>query len=368
MSDIETDLSDLLLRVAATYDRSMRTVKGAPGQELLRGVSRMSLPLPIGTIARGYGGNGGSAFCPWIGVFDPDINEKPREGLYLAYIFAKDLKSVTLTVQQGAEGLARDLGKTQKAHMRLRANAERLQAAMLQEVLDGWREKPRLGVEKTDWRPTAYQEASIAARRYEIPHLPAEADLRDDLWEAARILQLAAAVDRETWHSDAEEQPPTRTVKKWTEQPPSKRLSGFRPKSDSDYIAHTPERTQVRTRRHETLISEFGKYIQTQGFEANTQVHPRDLMLTTITEEWLVEAKVVTNQNPTKAVREAVGQLFEYRHFFCRESDPHLLALFTEDILTYADYLETLGIGSAWKTPEGWSGSRSAIEWGIVGP
>lgn len=91
-------------------------------------------------------------------------------------------------------------------------------------------------------------------------------------------------------------------------------------------------------------------------------------MLTSVGGEWLVEGKVVSAQNPTKAVREAVGQLFEYRHFYCRESNPYLLALFTEDIVAYADYLETLRIGSVWKTQEGWAGSRSAVEWGIVAP
>jgi hypothetical protein len=101
----------------------------------------------------------------------------------------------------------------------------------------------------------------------------------------------------------------------------------------------------------------------------NKDTHPKDLVLRKDGIEWLVEAKTVKRGNPTKAVREAVGQLFEYNHFLYEQEGypkPHLLALFTDDIGAYAAYLEGLGVASIWRTVDGWAGSASAATWGLV--
>ncbi|UCM88801.1 DUF3578 domain-containing protein [Streptomyces marincola] len=371
-----TDLRDVLRRVAQTYDRGAGTKAGVPAQEFLRGIHTMALPLPAGLHATGNGGNGGAAVSPWIGIFDPDVSEDSQEGLYLAYIFSADLAAVSLTLQQGVERLKNAYPSKAQLRERLRRNAGRLQSAMLRDALKGWDEPLRLGAERKHWRPHTYEAGSVAARRYETAALPPEATLRDDLWEAADLLELAAHVERSVWYLDPQDEPFVSYEPDPAHQPvPGERaprpapetLDHFRPKNDADYVAHVPARTQRKTRRHETLVAEFGGYVKPRGFLRNTQVHPKDLVLRRGDAEWLVEAKVVKAGNPTRAVREAVGQLFEYRHFFAdRDRPPRLLALFTEDVRAYVDYLETLGIGSVWKTPEGWSGSRSAVDWGIV--
>jgi hypothetical protein len=61
------------------------------------------------------------------------------------------------------------------------------------------------------------------------------------------------------------------------------------------------------------------------------------------------------------AVREAIGQLFAYRHFLyraCRRSDPILLALFSEPIGdAFVALLSDLGIAVAWLRGGAWIGS-----------
>jgi hypothetical protein len=137
----------------------------------------------------------------------------------------------------------------------------------------------------------------------------------------------------------------------------------FRPKSADDYLATVAGQQQRRSRRHEALIAAFGVAVKTAGLIPATNVHPRDLVITGQNGEWLVEAKVV-GRNAELAVREAIGQLFSYRHFYYRKhgvEDPHLLALFTDDVGDgLLELLESLDIAVVWRTAEGWQLSRIA--------
>jgi hypothetical protein len=80
--------------------------------------------------------------------------------------------------------------------------------------------------------------------------------------------------------------------------------------------------------------------------------------------EYLIEAKTVGN-NAEVAVREAIGQLFAYRHFCYREanaSDPILVALFSEPVGdAFIDLLGELGIGSIWLERGRWKAAGSAF-------
>lgn len=145
-------------------------------------------------------------------------------------------------------------------------------------------------------------------------------------------------------------------------------LLHFWPKDDADYLVHLVGRTLVKTRRHETLLRQFGELSQSVGFTASTSEPPKDLVLRKTPDEWLVEAKVVYRGNATNAVRAAIGQLICYRHFLYRgKPAPRLLALFSEPIgIAYVECLESLGIASVWKAPHGWWGSDSAISAGLV--
>lgn len=363
----------VLAQVAVTYDKEAGTHIGVPGQDVLRSIAHLDLPIPAGFIAKGRGGQSGKATnTPWIGVHDPDINENAKEGLYLAYIFAADLRSVWLTLQQGIEGLLRQYKKGKRLRDELQDRVNRLRSfPPLEHKLDGWLE-PAMSLNTDTWRAAAYEAASVAARRYDTGNLPTEADLRADLWHAAELLQEAARAERLLISRG--EPNPGRLVVEYQTKPehhmdatPNEHLARFQPKDDSDYLAHIAAHTQRKQRRHERLIREFGEYAQERGLAPNTNVHPRDLTLALPDAECLVEAKVV--RSTTTAVREAVGQLLEYRHFLYKDCPPpRLLALFTDDIQVYVPYLESLGIASVWKTPDGWAGSPSACAWGLIDP
>ncbi|WP_406000608.1 MrcB family domain-containing protein [Streptomyces sp. NBC_00829] len=365
------DIRDLLLQVASTYDRTAGTTRGVGAQDLLRSVGQRSLALPPGYVASGYGGQGSASSTPWIGVFDPDVSRDPKQGLYLAYIFSAELTAVTLTLQQGMTLLEKRFQARRDLNAHLEQRAALLHRVLPERLAKDWRCRPSF--RGTGWRPAAYEAGSIAARRYDIANMPEEVALREDLSQAASLLQRAATAERLWWFEDQS--------KLEVEYPDGGHgtkdpLDGFRPKSSDDYIANIAARQQVKKRSHEALIATFGRYIVDRGYVPTTVgMHPKDLVLRREGaggergDEWLVEAKVVSKGNPTSAVRGAVGQLLEYSHFLYRErglSRPHLLGLFTEDIGVYAPYLEDHGIAAVWQSEIGWAGSASALTAGLV--
>ncbi|WP_187645791.1 MrcB family domain-containing protein [Streptomyces sp. TRM49041] len=358
--------------MAEIYEPYGKASKDRPGQALLLEVKgRDDLPLPPRCHAEGYGGQGFASTTPWIGVFDRSINEESQDGLYLAYIFDTARTSVTLTLQQGVTKLQDTYGRGDALRRVLAAQAKTLRAALRPALARQWGDALRLDAARRHWRPYAYESANVAARRYEVAHLPSESMLAADLRDAAQLLQDAAAA-----HRFLRVEPPS--AKEPVIEYPSANhasddpLAGFKAKSSDGYVVEVQGGTYAREQRHEALIRSFAHHAAARGFDVYSEnMHPRDLVLRHRGEpakEWLVEGKVVKKGGARLAVREAVAQLHEYRHFAYRRHgypDPRMLALFTQDIQHYAPYLETLGIVSIWERPEGgWSGSPRAEEMG----
>ncbi|GGT49296.1 MrcB family domain-containing protein [Streptomyces coeruleorubidus] len=364
-------LRDLLIHIADVYDATALASNDVPGQALLRGVKeRHDLPLPPGFTADGHGGQGFASSTPWIGVYDPAINTEPHDGLYLAYIFSEDLSAVTLTLQQGVTSLKKSFPRRPDLRRELRARARRLRAALPPALAPNWSHEPAFG--SKDWRPRSYEAGSVLARRYEIAAMPSEETLRADLLEASKLLRDVAVAQRVHLQIPGMDAPSVEYVP--GEHSTSDALDNFCPKDDSDYYVHIQGGERRRTRRHEELIKDFGYHSVACGYTPIIAgMHPRDLVLRryggSSQPSWLVEGKTVKNGNVTNAVRQAIGQLFEYSHFWHElrgEPKPHLIALFTEGIGRYADYLEGHGIASVWRSGDGWDGSPRAASWGLV--
>jgi hypothetical protein len=137
----------------------------------------------------------------------------------------------------------------------------------------------------------------------------------------------------------------------------------FRPKDSSDYIARVEGRELTKRRSHEALIADFGIWCARLGFDVDTQVHPRDLVLRRPEEEWLVEAKVLYMGDATGAVRAAMAQLLMYRFFLPHRRCPKLLALFSEPVGdAYVAFLDSHEVASVWRADDGrWRTSSTAV-------
>ncbi len=312
----------------------------------------------------GSGGKGTATLTPWVGVFDPDETTSPEEGLYVVYLWAADLASVTLMLLQGITKLDRALGH-REARQVLAAEAAAIRAALSPAATNGLDTTVDLGT--SGFRQLGYSSACVVARRYEIATLPPEAILREDLTRFLAIYQDAIEAKRRRAVTPVVTT--TGSAKSQLEAAQDDLLAHFRPKDDADYVAQLQGRKLVKSRRHERLIAEYGRWAASQGFAASTREHPRDLMLRKEGAEWLVEAKVLYGGNATHAVRAALGQLLTYRHFLWPPSgaQPHLLALFSEPVGdAYVTFLDGMGVAVVWKEAGGWRGSSSASAAGLA--
>lgn len=347
------EIGDHLIAIASGYDRSSLR---SPGHEQLAKSALYLRPLlPAGLVVRHGGGQASATFTPWIGILDPDETTSPLKGMYLVYIFKADLRSVVLTLNQGITAGSIELG-ARSARMALRRDGSAIRDALEPGLLEGLETEVDFG-----WngqRPRGYAAGNIAAITYTVARLPDEEQLERDLDRFVALYQKALAAKRNLLrtHPGLISYPSSAATPTGSDP-----LVDFRPKSDGDYLQHLAGKTLVKTRRHETLVREYGLFAQSLGLVPSTRAHPVDLTLSKAGEFWLVEAKVVYQGNATYAVREALGQLMTYAHFLYVEPRPSLVALFTEPIGdAYVNFLESKGIASVWKGSLAWEGSRSA--------
>jgi hypothetical protein len=217
--------------------------------------------------------------------------------------------------------------------------------------------------------PSGYEAGAVAAIEYAAAELPPERDLRSDLQRMFELYQDAIAAKRVLLRT----QPgsiATASGSATEDGSDEDAFDYFKPKDSGDYIAHVRAGTFRRTRRHEALIADYGAWVRSEGFAASTAVHPRDLVLRRGSSEWLVEGEVLRRGNAAHAVREAIGQLFEYRRFEYVDLGrrvPALVGLFSEPIGdAYVALLEELGIQSVWREGANWAGSTAAVQAGLA--
>ncbi len=348
-------LGDFLGTIGRDYDR--RAGMDTTPQKMLRSASDLlSEHCPSGILIRGSGGQATPTFTPWVAFLDPDDTDTPQRGIYVVYLFHAAMESVALSLNQGVTEPTNRLGPAQ-GRARLRQEADAIRAELAAKDRSGLSSTLSLGASGA--LQAAYEQANILTKVYPTANLPSEDELTSDL---ARILSTygkAIAVKRHLLQS----RPgviSTASVADQGPDLPNNPLQDFKPKSHAYYQTSMKAWTIVKSRRHERLIEDYGRWVASRGFSPSTKEHPKDLVIRRPSEEWLTEAKVVYRGNATEAVRAAIGQLLTYRHMLPGRTTG-MLALFSESIGTaYVDLIETLGIASVWWQGGRWRGSPQA--------
>ena len=347
-------INDLLLGpLTLGYDPSAGPAQ--PAQVALRGArADLSEEVPPGYRVRVSGAAVNLPRVPWVAVLDEDVTPTAQEGFYLVYLFSTGLDRAYLSMNQGVTvHLERFRGMG-----RARPGVAAVQELTRESILL----RNELGTDISDLQASislqddgtlarGYEAGNIAARGYDARDLPAEGVLRADLERFLSLYRdVIAARDRVLIEQPGSLHVPTRS-RASTSSAPNSQEPVFRPKDASDYVANVPPQRQRRTRKHEDLVRRFGEHARATGWTAATNVHPCDLVLRRAPHEVIVEAKTVGN-NAEFAVRDAIGQLFAYRHFLYRargQTDPMLLALFSEPVgNAFVVLLADLGIEAAW--------------------
>ncbi|MGH9210562.1 MAG: GNAT family N-acetyltransferase [Acidimicrobiales bacterium] len=178
--------------MARGYDRHAGL--NTPTQQLLRKANEeLSEHLPGGYFIQGSGGRGTATLSPWIGVFDPDETTTPQQGIYVVYLFAEDMSTVSLSVQQGITNLSNAIGGA-AARTQLAEDAAAIQV-MLGHAATGLDAEMHLS--STGTRQRGYEAGNIASISYATSSLPPERSLRSDLARILHVYELAISAKRE---------------------------------------------------------------------------------------------------------------------------------------------------------------------------
>ena len=115
----------------------------------------------------------------------------------------------------------------------------------------------------------------------------------------------------------------------------------------------------LRGRRHETLVNSFTDYLTSKGLSAGRN-QAIDIGLEN--PSVIVEAKLIRSW--AGAIREAVGQLYEYRYFQVASPTSRLIFLASAPVPDkWIRYLEDdRGIAVAWNSPNGFVLTKRARE------
>jgi hypothetical protein len=129
-------------------------------------------------------------------------------------------------------------------------------------------------------------------------------------------------------------------------------LRPFKTRADTDYIAYISGGAFRRGRTHETLVNDFAEWLASKGLlAASTAAIDLGLEDPPV----IIEAKVIRPGGWASAIREAIGQLYEYRYFQVVAPQSGLLFLASIDIpREWLDYLDNdRQIGAAWRSSQG---------------
>ena len=354
------DLRELIVTIALKYDPKLGF--GSEAQRLLRRATHELTPwIPPGYIVHGSGGQGTTAFVPWIAVFDPDETVSAQRGMYVVYLFAVDFRTVVLSLNHGVTDLVKELG-TKIAHDRLATQAEAIRSALPFEDLKGL--ETTIALPDTAARPRHYMKGNVVAKTYRLDALPSNDAMATDLRRFIRIYGIARDV-RE--HLRKTKPGAIATYVSGTgEVKPPMFVPEFKPKNDADYRQQVVGQWLLKTRKHETLVDKYGQFLGSRGFKPATNVHPRDLLAFREGKVWLIEAKMIRHGDGMGAAREALGQLLAYRYLHHRGEHPRMVALFSESVGLHArGLLESYDIAAVWADGDLWRGSSSAYADGL---
>jgi hypothetical protein len=370
------DLALALQRPAElNYDKHKSPRQAA--QQALRAAGDLLKQLvPPGYITRVSGAAANLPELPWIAVLDSDQTTTAQRGIYLVYLYNHDLTRVYLSLNQG---FTRHREQARRVKRKESAGATQLERALtsvsretlqlrshLHEVIARQpRTSTAISLGSSGELGLGYEAGHMYGFCYETNNMPPSELLRSDLLSMLRPYAMACAfADQQSlikpgsWTTESGDSDYKRREAKST----TPNFDDFTPKDSTDVVAtwqHVADQ-QIRSRKHEFLIEEFGTHVRTRGIKVtNRNIGKRDLLMKDEAGvEYLVEAKTVSHDGEA-AVRDAIGQLFAYRHqYYDKAARPKMVALFNLPIdQIWQDLLLELEI--AWIARDGacWSAS-----------
>lgn len=113
--------------------------------------------------------------------------------------------------------------------------------------------------------------------------------------------------------------------------------------AEDGYTRESPDNLSIIIPKHNILSNRFCAWLQKKGIEASQEQNYVDILFNIGETTYIAELKIVYGVGPTKAIREALGQLFEYNHYPGRDkNDEWVIILDQKPIKKDIQYIETL--------------------------
>lgn len=126
-------------------------------------------------------GQGNWASVPWIALMNSKVTQSTQEGIYVAFLIAKDLKHVFLTLNQGTTKLIRELGQT-GAQARMTSVAQSAREHIGDLLGGSYHLDSDFNLEATGWLARNYEVGTIAHTDLDVNNLPSDREI-DSLLE-----------------------------------------------------------------------------------------------------------------------------------------------------------------------------------------
>jgi hypothetical protein len=248
---------------------------------------------------------------------------------------------------------------------RLKAEAKKVRALIPAEAA-GMLNEISLG--SKDRLPVQYEAATIAAIRYQTDAFPEESQLRIDLARFMNLYSLAVSrkrlrltEDPEKWETGLPELDVVERISegkvRW-----NLNFSNDKDKPGGDIFFPVVAGVRRVTRRHVSVLENLRAFLKDNGWTTSSP-HPFDLEARKPAGiGLLIEVKVIRDEDSASAVRESIGQLFDYQYAYKNYIGGYaLVAAFSEKPDDYyLELLSSLNISAWWY-------DQSAQNWRSVG-
>jgi len=186
-----TNLEELLEYIAKNYELA----KSEPFTQHPVGKLVRSLPPKIigpvlkneDFLIKGSVGQAVWAEIPWIAIFNKKETDGAREGVYIVYLFSKDIKNLYLTLNQGVDRICTKYGKREGVNrLKTKALSIRTNFKLNDFNLEDFKKDDNIKISNHGFGAT-YEKSTIFYKKYKANNLPSNKILEDDLKRLANF-------------------------------------------------------------------------------------------------------------------------------------------------------------------------------------
>lgn len=171
-------ISDALKKILKTY--SQAKTEPFTNHEIANFIRKQAAKeieaYATGLIVRGSAGQSQWASVPWISVFDPLVTTTATKGYYVVYLFASDMSSVSISMNQGTTAVRNEFGRNTHNVLQERAALIRSRVPEYKETFS----EPNIDLNSNADLPLDYQAGHAFGKTYNFQEI-SEHEVVNDL-------------------------------------------------------------------------------------------------------------------------------------------------------------------------------------------